>query len=359
MIGHVADEDTVSLTDVRVPRSVADAEVVAAASNRFAYVWANQPLAASYTPSTAYSYNGKGGANTITRTGVGAYTVRFGLMAKGFIFPLNRETILVTAYGGGARRCVIMSWGDAANDLDVRVQCADVVGNPLDSRFTVLLVANGALPGRSGFAWANQPASALYIPSASYAYTSANDTIKIRRFAVGNYNVDLRLPRPIGGLPENYFVTAYGSPRTLCKVGSWGSTASVLCYVTTAAPIDVRYDVLLVEQGRPGRRLGFAWADQPSSAAYFPSASYRRNTSGGSIHITRSAMGTYAVLFRVLQKLPGATETVQVSSYGAGFSSCIVVSWGNVAPTDLRVNVECRNNAGALADSRYQVMVIE
>lgn len=332
---------------------------VAALSSRYAYLWADQPLSPFYAPSALYSYNAKGGANTVTRTGVGAYTVRFGLMAKGFFFPLNRETILVTAYGAGARRCVVMSWGDSGNNLDVRVQCADVVGNPLDSRFTILLVGNGALAGRSGFAWANQPSSALYVPSTSYSFTSAADTIRIRRFGVGSYNADLRLPRPAGGLPENYFVTAYGSPRTLCKVGSWGASANILCYLTNGAPVDARYDVLLVEQGRTGRRLGFAWADQPASPSYFPNVLWRRNSSGGSILITRSAAGRYSVLFRGLRKLPGAKETVQVSSYGAGFTSCTVVNWGNVAPSDLRVNVECRNSAGAFVDSRYQVMVIE
>src|SRR5262245_53566386 len=61
-------------------------------SNRYAYVWADNPLAAFYVPAAAYSFNAKGGANTITRTGIGAYTVHFGLMAKG-AFPLaNRET---------------------------------------------------------------------------------------------------------------------------------------------------------------------------------------------------------------------------------------------------------------------------
>jgi hypothetical protein len=335
------------------------ASILPILSNRFAYAWADNPVAAFYAPAAAYSYNAKGGANTISRTGVGAYTVHFGLMAKG-AFPLvNRETILVTAYGAVATRCIVGSWGDSGGNLDVRVLCANVAGNPVDSRFTILLVGSNSLMGRSGFAWADQPANPLYIPALAYSYTSKNDTIKINRFGIGNYNVDLKLPRPAGGLPENYFVTAYGSPRTLCKIGSWGSTARVLCYLTTGAAVDSRYDALLVERGRLGRRLGFAWADQPASAGYFPNAFYRQNTSGGSIWITRSGVGQYGVLFRGLQKLAGHTETIQISSYGAGFTSCNVVNWFNVAPTDMRANVECRNQFGVLTDSRYQIMVIE
>ena len=38
------------------------------------YVWANQPTAASYTPSLPYQYNSGGGTDTITRSGTGSYT---------------------------------------------------------------------------------------------------------------------------------------------------------------------------------------------------------------------------------------------------------------------------------------------
>ena len=53
------------------------------------------------------------------------------------------------------------------------------------------------------------------------------------------------------------------------------------------------------------------------------------------------------------------SETVQVSSYGIGFTSCNVVYWDSTFPHDMTVNVECRDRLGALIDSRYTVLLIE
>src|SRR4029079_2266886 len=44
--------------------------------NGMAYLLADKPTTASYTASPTYSYNSLGVSNTITRTGVGAYTVQ-------------------------------------------------------------------------------------------------------------------------------------------------------------------------------------------------------------------------------------------------------------------------------------------
>src|SRR5262245_42166976 len=63
-------------------------------SAQLGYVWANQPSSASYTPSLTYQFNSAGGTNTITRSGVGQYTVHFpGLSTLG-------GHVQVTAYGG-------------------------------------------------------------------------------------------------------------------------------------------------------------------------------------------------------------------------------------------------------------------
>ena len=66
---------------------------------------ADAPTAASYTPNLTYQFNSTGAVNTITRSGVGVYTVHFpGLDGNG-------GTALVTAYGGGNESCKVASWG--------------------------------------------------------------------------------------------------------------------------------------------------------------------------------------------------------------------------------------------------------
>src|SRR5262245_49816001 len=46
-----------------------------AATTGWAYLWANQPGPASYTPDLRYQYNSTGAANTVTTVGVGQYRV--------------------------------------------------------------------------------------------------------------------------------------------------------------------------------------------------------------------------------------------------------------------------------------------
>src|SRR5437867_2159278 len=69
-----------------------------------AFVWANRPSTASYTPSATYQWNSHhpgAAVNTITRTGKGSYTVRLpGLDAKS-------GTAIATAYGPNPNYCKV------------------------------------------------------------------------------------------------------------------------------------------------------------------------------------------------------------------------------------------------------------
>ena len=330
---------------------------------RFAYLWANQSTAAigvPYTPSTAYSYNRMSKPNSATHTGTGSYTVRLGGMFKpGFAEP---ETFIVTPYGSSSR-CTVGGWGNVNFDMQVSVNCVNTVGAAADAQFTLLMVSNLSLPGRHAFAWADQPFAASYTPSVDYSFTSSHLTsppMVMSRSSVGTYNADLKSPRPAGGPPETYLVTAYGSTDHQCSIGSWGTTASVRCYSRAGggAPADSKYDILTATLGFPGLRAGFAWANSPGSASYTPNTSYSYSSSGGLITITRSGVGTYKVNFAGLQKLPGHTENVQISGYGSGFRTCAIGNWLNSA-NGLSVNLSCRDVKGALVDSFYTILVFE
>jgi hypothetical protein len=158
-------------------------------------------------------------------------------------------------------------------------------------------------------------------------------------------------------------ITSYNNPDSQCSIAGWGTTAFVGCYSRAGggAAADAQYDVLHVEQGRPGRRFGFAWADQPSVSTTYAPNSYYATSTGGAIAITRTQKGVYTVDFTGLQKpVATRTENVQVSAYGSGFHACTVPAWPKTpSGTGLRVWVVCRNAAGAVADSYFTVLVVE
>ncbi len=110
-------------------------------STNHAYVWADQETAASYVPVHRYQFNTQPGELSITRSGAGAYSVKI---------PGQGQTgghVQVTAYGTGAERCKVESWGLSGADQFVRVRCFNARGSPADAKFTLSYVAGGASAG--------------------------------------------------------------------------------------------------------------------------------------------------------------------------------------------------------------------
>jgi hypothetical protein len=106
-------------------------------ANIVCYLWADQPSAASYTPSTTYSFNRPGGANKVTRSGPGSYTVTCGKVTS--LSGPRGGHIQVSAYGGSANACNVVFWG--GTPLSANVQCRSLVtGAPTDSFFDFLFV---------------------------------------------------------------------------------------------------------------------------------------------------------------------------------------------------------------------------
>jgi hypothetical protein len=340
-----------------VPATVSIAGVTTAAlSNRFAYAWADNATASSYSPNSQYSFSATGGGIRITHSGPGSgYAVTFGGFTGGSV---GTETFLVTPYGSTTAHCVAGFYIDTGVSLTVNVFCIDPVqGLGTDSRFTILAVGNNALPSRSAFAYANNPAALSYTPDPNFSYTSAGGAITITHDSgAGNYRVNFGTGNPAGSV---LLVNSRLTPSQ-CHVGEWKPVATrIRCFDSfTGSPADADYQVLQVAQSLPGRRIGFAFADRLSSASYTPNPSFSFNSSGGSVKVTRPAMGRYAVSFAGLQKLAGHTETVQVTPWAIKYANCSVASWSSSATT-LTANVECRNIAGAFRDSRFEVLVIE
>ena len=100
-----------------------------------AFVWADQPTAANYSPNATYAHN-PAGPVTIARTGVGAYAVRFlGFGGEG-LFGGNVQS---TAYGALATQCKVMSWSSGGADFVANIRCHRADGSAVDGRFTLLV----------------------------------------------------------------------------------------------------------------------------------------------------------------------------------------------------------------------------
>jgi hypothetical protein len=103
-----------------------------------AYLWAEQPTSASYTPNEVYQFNTNpfkvDPIGTITRSGVGVYSVQF-------LAPeLVQGNVQVTAHGLGPEYCKVAYWNYLAG---VQVRCFqggmdnNGVHKPVDTQFDV------------------------------------------------------------------------------------------------------------------------------------------------------------------------------------------------------------------------------
>lgn len=104
-----------------------------------AYVWADQPTAATYTPDASYSYNSAAAANIAHHIAKGVYSVVLrGLPSR------NGSSAMVTSYGEAPTSCGVTHW---SHDLDggtaVRVSCHGAHGAPANSFYTLSYLANG------------------------------------------------------------------------------------------------------------------------------------------------------------------------------------------------------------------------
>src|SRR5262249_19869615 len=133
-----------------------------------AYLWAEQPSAASYCPTSMYSWSSTGGVNCITRPAIGTYDVTLpGLSATGGTFQ-------ITAYGSSGEHCKIRYWWPSGGGQYARVLCFNPAGAPVDTRFSLSYFApqEVSVYDYGAYAWANDPVASPYTPLSTWAYNS-------------------------------------------------------------------------------------------------------------------------------------------------------------------------------------------
>lgn len=149
-----------------------------------------------------------------------------------------------------------------------------------------------------------------------------------------------------------------GAPH-YCTAGGWYSgngtdvAVDVDCFDATGALVNG--DFALFYEARTSAPasgfLGFAWANQPTAANYFPDANYAFNSTGGAIDIERLGVGSYLVAF------DGASRDGNplVTAYGGGAAHCEVPDWVKNGGYGVEVFVRCFNGVGQPADEYFDI----
>lgn len=212
-----------------------------------AYLWADQPGAASYVPSPAYSFNSTGGTNTITRAAAGTYTVNLPGLGGA------NGNVLVTAHGSTSTHCNVALWGSSPGNRPIEVRCWSSAGVLADSTFSLAFDGAGVTGFNDvgAFAWANDPASASYVPSTSYSYDSGLFVCSGGQTSAGKLSTGRYFMRhtAIGAIDSTVHVTARSWPGAAdyCKIESWGTWNSsgveitTRCFDSTGAAKDSEY----------------------------------------------------------------------------------------------------------------------
>jgi len=193
------------------------------------------------------------------------------------------------------------------------------------------------------------------VPTATYSHNSTGGVNTVRRTGVGRYVVTLPNLGALGGTAH---ATAYGATSNSCQVTNWlvagaALNVGVRCYSTAGSFADTQFTASFTNRP-PRARLGYVWADMPTSAAYTPSTTYQWNSTGGVNTTVRWGVGSYRV------RLPGlgaASGHVQVTAYGDTAAGCKVIGWGP-SGTAQNVNVRCHTLGGVPVDARYSLTYV-
>ncbi len=210
---------------------------------RSAFAYANNPIAAHYTPDPNFSYSSTVGATlAITHDSLpGNYRVNLGTgNPAGSAFLVNSQL--------SANLCEIGEW----KPVTARIRCFDAgSGIPFDADYQVLQLGAGRPGMRFGFAFADQSTAASYTPNTSRSH-STGGSIKATRSAVGHYAVTFTGLQKLAGHTETVQLTPFATAYVNCNVISWTSLASALkanveCRNLAGNFRDSRFEIVVIE----------------------------------------------------------------------------------------------------------------
>jgi hypothetical protein len=120
------------------------------------------------------------------------------------------------------------------------------------------------------------------------------------------------------------------------------------CFVCAAA-----LAVSLPAQAEVGR-IGWVWANEPTTASYTPDAAHSYNSRSGANTITRISTGFYEVFMAGIYR--AEASNVQITAYGSNANYCNGGVWGHAGGSKVQAYVQCYDASGAVADSQFTLM---
>jgi hypothetical protein len=221
------------------------------AEKGIAFLWADQPTEASYTPNPGYQFNSTGATNSMTRNGTGSYTASIPGLTK------NGGNVQVTAYGNGPARCKVSDWNSSQSGTSVNVLCFDGTGAAADEMFTLaytiseplgLWRTDGDYGDAGAYVWANKSKKTkIYTPPHAYNYNGFRaGALSVQRNSTGYYTVTV--PGDDLFIGSAALVTANGNANSYCTVGDSESgwmPITIHCFDQNGNPGDSSFSVLL------------------------------------------------------------------------------------------------------------------
>lgn len=234
------------------------ARTTAPASGAIAFLWANNPTNASYSPDLTYNFNSTGALNTVARSSTGTYTA---------FLPLLSQTgnPQVTAYGGGAARCELLGWSryrfGSVLGTKIGVYCVSAAGVAADELFSLSYAvgtteaAGPAATSLGAYAWANDATRRGYVPKLSRQLdTVSAGPLTAQRFGgliAGQYSLTVPNPNDVSFSTILGMVTANGSSGEYCdqagvNVLSGEFYMDLICYDSQGRQTDTLYTGTLI-----------------------------------------------------------------------------------------------------------------
>jgi hypothetical protein len=202
------------------------------------------------------------------------------------------------------------------------------------------------------YAFSGDAQAAESVPPSEFSYSASGGDITVARTGTGQYSVTfagLALDSSVA------LVSAFATPGGLCYwMSTTGDTVRVRCTRPDGVGADGRFVITVFDRtaGEGASVLGYADANDMSSASYTPDPTRSNNAvGGGGITATRVAVGTYAMTFEGIAL--SDIGNVQVKPYGSEGTKCVVHSWGGAT-----VGVRCYTGLQVLADAPYSVMIV-
>ncbi|MCA8976350.1 MAG: hypothetical protein KDC98_16645, partial [Planctomycetes bacterium] len=325
---------------------------------REAYLWAEQPTAASYAVNSGTAYVSTGGVPTITRVSTGRYRVTLpGLAATG-----ERGNVQVTPQSNTPLHARVEGWTSIGSDLQVNVRCVDQAGLPRDGRFFLGYEERAASidesRGTGAHVWADNATSASYAPNPDFVDSNGTmgprNSERITRTGIGQYRVHLPTLAPSGS--TNAQVTPYGAAFAHATVRAWTSDghSGTYVYVDTfdiaGNRIDAKFTLSYLTD-RPNSEVAWAWVSNSTlspGATFTPSSYYQYTSSGVDITVQRSSGYPNQYLVRIPRTGP-YDGVPHVSAYG-GNHVVMIRGWLHSGDETI-ITVEEFTAAGAPAPS--------